>query len=64
MDLVEWAHERGKTVNAWTVDTWYQAERLADAGVDGLVADYPNLRWSAGGVENGRETGSEHGGSH
>lgn len=42
-DLVEWAHERGKAVNVWTVATWYEAERLAAAGVDGLIADYPGL---------------------
>ncbi|ELY23689.1 glycerophosphoryl diester phosphodiesterase [Halogeometricum borinquense DSM 11551] len=47
VDLVEVAHEEGRTVNTWTIGTWYQAERLAEAGVDGLIADYPNLLWSA-----------------
>lgn len=42
-DLVEWAHDRGKAVNVWTVATWYEVERLAEAGVDGLIADYPDL---------------------
>lgn len=42
-DLLGWAHDRGKAVNAWTVGTWYEAERLADAGVDGLIVDYPYL---------------------
>jgi glycerophosphoryl diester phosphodiesterase len=45
VDIVAWAHERGREVNTWTVGTWYQAERLADAGVDGVIADYPALFW-------------------
>jgi glycerophosphoryl diester phosphodiesterase len=47
VDLVDVAHEEGRAVNTWTVGTWYQAERLAEAGVDGLIADYPNLLWTA-----------------
>lgn len=43
IDLVEVAHEEGREVNAWTVQTWYEATQVADAGVDGLIADYPNL---------------------
>lgn len=42
-DPIEWAHDRGKAVNVWTVTTWYEAERLAEAGVDGLIADYPAM---------------------
>lgn len=42
-DIVQWAHERGKGVNVWTITTWYEAEQLAAAGVDGLIADYPGL---------------------
>jgi glycerophosphoryl diester phosphodiesterase len=42
-DLVETAHEEGRDVNVYTLTTFYQAERLADAGVDGVVADYPGL---------------------
>ena len=48
VDLVEWAHERNKTVNTWTVGTWYQAEAVADAGVDGIIADYPTLLLNRG----------------
>jgi glycerophosphoryl diester phosphodiesterase len=38
--LVEIAHAEGRDVNVWTVETWYEADRLAAAGVDGLIADY------------------------
>jgi len=38
-DLVSRAHDRGFTVNAWTVRTPSVANRLVAAGVDGLVAD-------------------------
>ncbi|MDZ5810580.1 glycerophosphodiester phosphodiesterase [Halorubrum sp. AD140] len=34
------AHAEGRAVNVWTVETWYEADRLAAAGVDGIVADY------------------------
>ena len=43
IDLVEVAHEEGREVNVYTVGTWYQAEQLAAAGVDGLINDYPGL---------------------
>ncbi|WP_073309098.1 glycerophosphodiester phosphodiesterase [Halobaculum gomorrense] len=42
-DLLAVAHEEGRDVNVYTVATWYQAEQLAGAGVDGLIADYPGL---------------------
>jgi len=42
-DLLAVAHEEGRAVNVYTVGTWYQAERLAAAGVDGIIADYPDL---------------------
>lgn len=42
-DLVAAAHDEGRAVNAWTVETWYQADRLAAAGVDGVIADYSTL---------------------
>ncbi|WP_224447789.1 glycerophosphodiester phosphodiesterase family protein [Haloprofundus salilacus] len=43
IDLLEIAHEEGREVNVYTVTTWYEAEQLAAAGVDGLIADYPGL---------------------
>ena len=43
VDLVELAHEEGRECNVWTVGTWYQARQLADAGVDGIIVDYPGL---------------------
>lgn len=43
VDLVERAHDEGRDVNTWTIGTWYQAEQLVDAGVDGIIADYPGL---------------------
>ncbi|WP_241982646.1 glycerophosphodiester phosphodiesterase [Halorubrum sp. ARQ200] len=42
-DIVEAARSDGRAVNVWTVETWYQAERLIEAGVDGLIADYSTL---------------------
>lgn len=50
VDLLERAHEAGRTVNAWTVRNWVQFDRLAAAGVDGIIADYPRL----GPATNGR----------
>ncbi|WP_137289359.1 glycerophosphodiester phosphodiesterase [Natronorubrum halophilum] len=48
IDLVAEAHARDLPVNVWTVDTWYEAEQLIDAGVDGLFLDYPGIvRWGA-----------------
>lgn len=49
------AHEEGRAVNVWTVDSWLQFDDLAAAGVDGIVADYPGLEAGAGA---GTETGS------
>lgn len=43
VDLIEWSHDRGKEVNVYTIQSWYQASQLADAGVDGLITDFPNL---------------------
>lgn len=42
-NLVRVAHEAGREVNVYTVRTWHEAQRLASAGVDGIVADYPGL---------------------
>ncbi len=43
IDVVDVAHEEGRTVTVWTVDTWTQVDQLAAAGVDGVIADYPGL---------------------
>jgi glycerophosphoryl diester phosphodiesterase len=43
IDLVAVAHEEGRDVNVYTLATWYQAQELAAVGVDGIIADYPNL---------------------
>ncbi|EMA67673.1 glycerophosphoryl diester phosphodiesterase [Halorubrum aidingense JCM 13560] len=41
--IVAAAHDEGRAVNVWTVETWHQADRLAAAGVDGVIADYSTL---------------------
>lgn len=43
VDVVSIAHKEGRAVNAWTATTWLQFEALAEAGVDGIVAEYPGL---------------------
>lgn len=42
-DLVRRARNNDRAVNVWTVESWYQADRLIEAGVDGLIADYSTL---------------------
>ncbi|WP_435124194.1 glycerophosphodiester phosphodiesterase [Halobaculum sp. D14] len=44
-DLVGVAADEGYDVNVWTVTTWREADALRDAGVDGIIADYPGLGW-------------------
>ena len=46
--LVERARDHGCTVNAWTARTWHELKRLREAGVDGVVADYPLLTIAGG----------------
>lgn len=41
VDLVGRAHDDGRSVNVWTVETAEQARYLRDAGVDGLMVDDP-----------------------
>ncbi|WP_440770966.1 glycerophosphodiester phosphodiesterase [Natronorubrum sp. DTA28] len=43
IDIVAEAHADGRTVNVWTVTNWQQFAQLAEAGVDGIIADYPGL---------------------
>jgi len=44
------AHERGLEVNVWTVNAAATIARLADAGVDGLITDVPDLARKALGL--------------
>lgn len=43
-DLVETAHEEGRDVNVYTIDSWQEARRPLALNVDGLIADYPSVR--------------------
>ena len=43
VDVLEVAHEEGRAVNVWTVETWVQFDELREAGVDGIIAEYPGL---------------------
>ncbi len=43
VDLVEEADDRDIDLNVWTVQSWYQADQLVKAGVDGLISDFPNV---------------------
>lgn len=40
---VDRVHNNGYSVNVWTVRTWYQAHQAQRLGVDGIIADYPQL---------------------
>lgn len=42
-DLVETAHEEGRDVNVWTIDSWREASTPVELGVDGLIVDYPHM---------------------
>lgn len=48
VDVVALANEADLSVNVWTVRTWYEAAACRRAGVDGIIADYPDL---LGGVD-------------
>lgn len=54
VDVLAAAADAGLAVNPWTVRTWYEADRLVAAGVDGLIADYPSL---PSGTASGRPHG-------
>lgn len=45
IDLVAVADDEDRTLNTWTVSTWYQAQELTRAGVNGVIADYPSVLW-------------------
>lgn len=42
-DAIERAHDAGMAVNVWTIDTSVAIERLQRAGVDGVIADSPDV---------------------
>jgi len=42
-NLVETAHDEGRAVNVWTIDSWREAKTSIELGVDGLIADYPHM---------------------
>ncbi|WP_255192320.1 glycerophosphodiester phosphodiesterase [Natronobeatus ordinarius] len=43
VDVLAVAHEEGRAVNVWTIETWVQFDELREAGVDGIIAEYPAL---------------------
>ncbi|MGH8984808.1 MAG: glycerophosphodiester phosphodiesterase [Acidimicrobiia bacterium] len=45
--LVARAHELDVTVNAWTVNHASEVRRLADAGIDGVITDVPDVARAA-----------------
>ncbi len=46
--LVDRAVGAGCEVNAWTARTWHDLKRLREAGVHGVIADYPTLTLAGG----------------
>jgi glycerophosphoryl diester phosphodiesterase len=46
--LVVETRDAGCAVNAWTARTWRGVKRLREAGVDGVIADYPLLTIAGG----------------
>ncbi|SDK01563.1 glycerophosphoryl diester phosphodiesterase [Halovenus aranensis] len=40
-EFVATAHEEGRELNVWTIDSWQVATGPIDVGADGLIADYP-----------------------
>ncbi|HUI24456.1 MAG TPA: glycerophosphodiester phosphodiesterase family protein [Candidatus Kryptonia bacterium] len=41
-DVVRSAHQRGRRVYTWTVNDDYEIARVAAAGVDGIISDFPD----------------------
>ncbi|WP_135305506.1 glycerophosphodiester phosphodiesterase [Haloarcula amylovorans] len=53
-ELVETAHDEGRAVNVWTIDSWREAKMPIELGVDGLIADYPHMAtFATDGVDRG-----------
>ncbi|RPD50579.1 glycerophosphodiester phosphodiesterase [Paracnuella aquatica] len=42
-ELVQQVHAKGMKIVPWTVNELAQMQQLVDAGVDGIISDYPNL---------------------
>jgi glycerophosphoryl diester phosphodiesterase len=42
-DFLDTAHDAGFEINAWTIQSAEQADRLSSLGVDGLIADAPQF---------------------
>ncbi|WP_256684019.1 glycerophosphodiester phosphodiesterase [Halococcus qingdaonensis] len=42
-DAIERAHDAGMAVNVWTIDSSIATDLLARAGVDGVIADSPDV---------------------
>ena len=43
VDLVEIAHEEGRQIFVFTLNTGYEADQMRMANVDGILSDYPGL---------------------
>ena len=43
LSFIEAAHNRGKTVSAWTVNDGYAMSAMISRGVDNLITDYPGV---------------------
>ncbi|ELZ98183.1 glycerophosphoryl diester phosphodiesterase [Haloferax mucosum ATCC BAA-1512] len=56
-DLVETAHAEGREVNVWTIDSWREAKKPLELGVDGLIADYPNMETFGTKTQNRHRSG-------
>lgn len=56
-DLVETAHDEGRAVNVWTIDSWREARTPIELGADGLIADYPHMATFATGGDHWRKQG-------
>lgn len=41
--FIQAAHDRGKTVSAWTVNDGYAMSAMISRGVDNLITDYPDV---------------------
>lgn len=40
-ELVKRAHEEGKAIHVWTVNSLWELEQMKQAGVDNIITDYP-----------------------